>query len=193
MWSCASQLWVPGESCGHGRPYLSFCPITLRHCSFRSWWVCRWMQNSKRNRRCPFYLGGGSGRGVWGGVVSTPKSIRAFQNFNASWADTKKFSTPPSIVFTKPFPLHSTRHTILCLRDNTIICLRDNSILCLRDNTILCLRDNSILSSGQHNTVSSGQHKTVSLGQHNTVSSGQHNSTNTACPVHRLNNATTKR
>ena len=151
------------------------------------------MQNSKRNRRCPFYLGGGSGRGVWGGVVSTPKSIRAFQNFNASWADTKKFSTPPSIVFTKPFPLHSTRHTILCLRDNTIICLRDNSILCLRDNTILCLRDNSILSSGQHNTVSSGQHKTVSLGQHNTVSSGQHNSTNTACPVHRLNNATTKR
>jgi hypothetical protein len=37
MWSCESQLWVPGESCGHGRPYLSFCPITLRHYSFRSW------------------------------------------------------------------------------------------------------------------------------------------------------------
>jgi len=26
MWSCASQLWVPGESYGHGRPYLSFAP-----------------------------------------------------------------------------------------------------------------------------------------------------------------------
>ena len=33
---CASQLWVPGRSCGHGRPYLSFGPITLRHSSFRS-------------------------------------------------------------------------------------------------------------------------------------------------------------
>ena len=42
-WGRASQLWVPGESCGHGRPYLNFCPITLRHCSVKSWWGCRWM------------------------------------------------------------------------------------------------------------------------------------------------------
>jgi len=89
-WSCASQLWVPGdsatsgESCGHGRPYLSFCPLTLRHCSFRSWWVCRWMQISKKNTEWyPFCLGGSTGRGVWGvsgpSGVSTPKSIRAIQ------------------------------------------------------------------------------------------------------------------
>ena len=32
----ASQLWVPGRSCVHGRPYLSFCPITLQHFRFRS-------------------------------------------------------------------------------------------------------------------------------------------------------------
>ena len=29
MWDCASQLWVPGRSLVHGRPYLRFCPITL--------------------------------------------------------------------------------------------------------------------------------------------------------------------
>jgi len=29
MWDCASQLWVPGRSCMHGHPYLSFCFITL--------------------------------------------------------------------------------------------------------------------------------------------------------------------
>ena len=28
MWGCASQLWVPGRSCVHGHPYLSFCLIT---------------------------------------------------------------------------------------------------------------------------------------------------------------------
>ena len=32
----ASQLWVPGKEQVHGRPYLSFCPITLQHFSFRS-------------------------------------------------------------------------------------------------------------------------------------------------------------
>ena len=36
MWICAIQLWVPGRSRVHGRPYLSFCPITLQHFSFRS-------------------------------------------------------------------------------------------------------------------------------------------------------------
>ena len=30
-----AQLWVPGRSRVHGRPYISFCPITLRHYSFR--------------------------------------------------------------------------------------------------------------------------------------------------------------
>ena len=67
MWSCASQLWVPSESCGDGRPYLSFCPITLQHCSFRSWWVCRWMQNSKRSRMVPFLFGWGHWKGSLGG------------------------------------------------------------------------------------------------------------------------------
>ena len=27
MWDCASQLWVPGRSRVHGRPYLSFAPL----------------------------------------------------------------------------------------------------------------------------------------------------------------------
>jgi len=40
---CASQLWVPGRSRVHGRPYLSFPPMTLQHFNFRSWWVCIWM------------------------------------------------------------------------------------------------------------------------------------------------------
>ena len=31
MWDFASQLWVPGRLCVHGRPYLSFCPVTLQH------------------------------------------------------------------------------------------------------------------------------------------------------------------
>ena len=35
MWDCASQLWVPGRLHVHGRPYLSFCAITLQHFSFR--------------------------------------------------------------------------------------------------------------------------------------------------------------
>ena len=36
MWDCASQLEVPGRSRVHGRLYLSFCPTTLQHLSFRS-------------------------------------------------------------------------------------------------------------------------------------------------------------
>jgi len=47
MWDSASQLWVPGRSRVHGRPYLSFCPITLRHFSFMSWRIRRWMHNSE--------------------------------------------------------------------------------------------------------------------------------------------------
>jgi hypothetical protein len=56
LWDCASQLWVPGRSRVHGRPYLSFCPITLQHFSFRSWWLCRWMPIWKRSRLVPFLL-----------------------------------------------------------------------------------------------------------------------------------------
>jgi len=67
MWSCASQLWVPGRSCGHGRPYLSFGPITLRHSSFRSWWLCRWTQSSKRSRVVPFFVWWGHCKGGFGG------------------------------------------------------------------------------------------------------------------------------
>jgi len=52
---CASQLWVPGRSCVHGRPYLSFCPVTLQHFGFRCWWVCRWMPVYKRSRLVPFF------------------------------------------------------------------------------------------------------------------------------------------
>ena len=52
-WGCASQLWVPGKSCVHGRLYLRICPLTLWHFSFRSWWVCRWMWNLKRSRLVP--------------------------------------------------------------------------------------------------------------------------------------------
>jgi hypothetical protein len=33
MWGCTSQLWVPGRSRVYGRPYLSFCSITLQHFS----------------------------------------------------------------------------------------------------------------------------------------------------------------
>ena len=80
MWDCASQLWVLGRSRVHGRPFLDFCPITLRHYSFRYWWVRRWMQNSKRSRMVPFFVWWGHWRGVWGvgspSGMSTPKSIR---------------------------------------------------------------------------------------------------------------------
>jgi hypothetical protein len=36
IWGCVSQLWVLGRSCVHGRPYLSFCPITLYHFNCKS-------------------------------------------------------------------------------------------------------------------------------------------------------------
>jgi len=57
---CASQLWVPGRSCGHGRPYLDFCPIILQHFSFR----CLFEKGADWYPFCP---GGGTGRGVLGG------------------------------------------------------------------------------------------------------------------------------
>ena len=60
MWDCASQLWVPGRSCGHGRPYLDFCPIILQHFSFR----CLFEKGADWYPFCP---GGGTGRGVLGG------------------------------------------------------------------------------------------------------------------------------
>ena len=67
MWDCASQLWVPGRSLVHGRPYLSFCPITLQHFNFRSWWVCKWMPIRKRSRLVPFLSGWGHRKGGLGG------------------------------------------------------------------------------------------------------------------------------
>jgi len=79
MWDCASQLWVPGRSRVHGRPYLRFCPITLQHFSFRSWCVCRWMPIWKRNRLVPFLSGWGHRKGGSGG--SSPKIIRAYTKF----------------------------------------------------------------------------------------------------------------
>jgi hypothetical protein len=73
MWDCASQLWVPGRSRVHGRPYLSFCPITLQHFSFRSWWICRWMPIWKRSRLLPFSSGWSHGKGgLWGVVQGSP-------------------------------------------------------------------------------------------------------------------------
>ena len=78
MWDCASQLWVPGRSRVHGRPYLRFCPINLRHYSVRYWWVCIWMQNSKRSRMVPFFVWWGHWKGGFGvgcpSGLSTPKS-----------------------------------------------------------------------------------------------------------------------
>ena len=37
MWDCASHFWVLGRSRVHGRPHLSFCPITLKHFNSRPW------------------------------------------------------------------------------------------------------------------------------------------------------------
>jgi hypothetical protein len=76
MWGCASQVWVPGRSSVHGRPYFSFCPISLQQYSFKSLWVCRCMQNLKRSRLVTFLSGWGHWKGVWGGGPSegsTPK------------------------------------------------------------------------------------------------------------------------
>jgi hypothetical protein len=80
MWDCASQLWMPGRSRVHGRPYLNFCPVTLQHFSFRSWFVCRWMPVWKRSRLVPFLSGWGHRKGGLGGGSggSSPKIGRAF-------------------------------------------------------------------------------------------------------------------
>jgi hypothetical protein len=74
MWDCASQLWVPSRSRVHGRLYLNFCPITLQHFSFRSWWVCRWMPICKRSRLVPILSGWGHWvMGIGGGGSRAPK------------------------------------------------------------------------------------------------------------------------
>ena len=84
MWDCASQLWVPGRSRVHGRPYLSLCPITLWHHS-----LCRWMQNSKRSRLVPFFVWWGH----WKGWV-VPQECPP-QKVNASSKTMKKH--PPGV------------------------------------------------------------------------------------------------
>ena len=83
----ASQLWVPGRSRVHGRPYLNFPPITLQRFNFRSWWVCRWMPIWKRSRLVPFLSWWGYRKGgLKGGAgVSTPKSVRAIPEKKSSW------------------------------------------------------------------------------------------------------------
>ena len=84
MWDCASQLWVPGRSRVHGRPYLSFCPITLQRFSFRSWWVCRRAPIWKRSRLVPFLFGWGHWKGGLGGKGVrwvSPKIIHAYPTF----------------------------------------------------------------------------------------------------------------
>ena len=97
MWDCESQLWVPGRSRVHGRPYLSVCPITLQYFSFRSWWLCRWMPIWKRSRLVPFLSGWGHRKGVYGegggrtGGVQ-PKNHTCLYNFfsGASCSDLAK-------------------------------------------------------------------------------------------------------
>ena len=54
---------VPGESFGHGRPYLSICPIPLRHFKFRSWEYVDGRLFEKGADWYPFCVGGGTGRG----------------------------------------------------------------------------------------------------------------------------------
>ena len=61
---CASQLWVPGRSCVHGRPYLSFCPITLQHFSFSLDVYVDGCLFEKGADWYPFCPGGGTGRGL---------------------------------------------------------------------------------------------------------------------------------
>jgi hypothetical protein len=86
MWGCASQLWVPGMSCVHRRPYLSFCPMTLQHFSFRSQ-VLMSMQMDAEYRKeqiGTLFVWMGALEGFFWGVespsrVSTLKSKRAFQ------------------------------------------------------------------------------------------------------------------
>jgi len=91
MWDCVSQLWVPGRSRVHGRPYLSICPITLRHSSFRYWWVCRWMPVWKRSRLEPFLSGWGHRKvGLGGGWC-----IREVQSNN--WACLSNLFLPPPV------------------------------------------------------------------------------------------------
>jgi hypothetical protein len=94
MWDCASQLWVPGRSLVHGRPYLSFCPITLQHFNYRSW--CRWMPIWKRSRLVPLFSWwghrkGGFGGG-WGGRGSQLKYHTCLSKFY--------FLVPPGLVIT---------------------------------------------------------------------------------------------
>jgi hypothetical protein len=79
LWGCASQLWVPGRICVHGRLHLSFRPITLQHFNFslsKHADVCR---NKKEQFGTLFVMDGGRGGGPSG--RSRPKFTRDVQQF----------------------------------------------------------------------------------------------------------------
>jgi len=78
IWDCTSQLWVPGRSRVHGRPYLTFAPQLCNTSVPGPDEYADGCLLKEGADWCPFCLGGGTGRGVWGVAgpsgVSTPKS-----------------------------------------------------------------------------------------------------------------------
>jgi len=78
LWGCASQLWVLGRICVHGRPHLSFCLITLQYFGCRNFEGADWY---------PFCLDMGNGWESGGWVVgplggSRPKFTRDVRQFS---------------------------------------------------------------------------------------------------------------
>ena len=101
MWDCVSQLWVPGRSCVYERPYLSVLPHNSATLQFQLLMSMQMDAEFKQEQiGNPSYLGGGTGRGVWGvgggSGGSSPKIGRAFlQNFiPASWRAAENLPEP---------------------------------------------------------------------------------------------------
>ena len=97
MWDCASQLRVPGRSRVHGRPYLSFCPITLQQ--FQVLMSMQMDACLKKEQICTLFVWvGHQKKGLGGGWW-----VRGVQPKN--WACLSKFLfwTPPGTMEKKHF------------------------------------------------------------------------------------------
>ena len=73
IWDCACQLWVPGRSRVHGRPYLSFLPhnsATLQFQVLMSMQMDAYLK--KEQIGTLFVRVGALGDGYWGGGCQGP-------------------------------------------------------------------------------------------------------------------------
>jgi len=106
MWDGASQLWMPGRLRVHGLPYPSFCPVSLQHFNFRSWWLCRWMPIWKRSGLVPYLSGWGHRKRGLGGGQGGPahnKDMPSFRIFFSASCSTHN-------IFISNIGLHTCKH-----------------------------------------------------------------------------------